>query len=185
MRIHLSEVLAADGKQCRYTVPVGFDTFFYHGQKCPLLKAPEAVLVLTNEGQQKVHIQYACTLTLGLPCDRCLEVTPVEVCCDLDTDIDMKEAVHDAELSEEEREAEQERLENQTFVEGHELDTDALLMQELMLQIPDKILCKEDCMGICYQCGKNLNYGSCDCKDEPKDLQMAAILDIFKAATEE
>ena len=42
-------------------------------------------------------------------------------------------------------EAEQERLENQTFVEGHQLDTDQLILQELILRVPEKVLCKEDC----------------------------------------
>ena len=56
---------------------------------------------------------------------------------------------------------------------------DQLIIQELMLRVPAKVLCKEDCKGICYQCGKNLNYGSCDCREEPKDPRMAAILDLF------
>ncbi|MDO5411049.1 MAG: DUF177 domain-containing protein [Lachnospiraceae bacterium] len=185
MLIHLSEVLSAEGKKCSYTVPVGFGTFRYHGNECPVLERPDASLVLVNKGDQKVELQLSASVKLGLPCDRCLEETAAAVEIDLCTDIDMKETVHDTELSEEEMEAEQERLENQTFVEGHTLDTDKLLMQELILRIPAKILCKEDCKGICYQCGKNLNYGACDCKDEPKDPRMAAILDIFKAATEE
>lgn len=182
MLIHLSEVLQAEGKKCSYTVPVGFDSYRYHGNVCPVLAKPDAVLTLVNKGEQKIEVQLTADITLGLPCDRCLEETPVEIHCDLETDIDLKEALQDTELSEEEKDAEQDRLDNQTFVEGHELDTDRLLMQELMLQIPEKVLCTEDCKGICYQCGKNLNCGPCGCKEEPKDLQMAAILDLFKEA---
>lgn len=184
MLIHLSEVLTAEGKKCSYTVPVGFSTFHYHGNECPVLEKPDMILTLENKGDQKLALQLSGQMKLGIPCDRCLEETCVSVEFAVQTDLDMKESGHEEELSETELEAEQERLENQTFVEGYQLDTDQLLFQELMLRIPEKILCREDCRGICYQCGKNLNYGPCDCKEEPKDPRMAAILDLFNASKE-
>lgn len=179
MLIHLSEVLVTEGKKCSYTVPVGFSTFYYHGNECPVLKKPDMVLILENKGDQKIALQLSGQLRLALPCDRCLEETAVDIDLDVQMDLDMKEAPCSEELSDTELEAEQERLENQTFVEGHQLDTDKLLQQELLLRVPAKILCKEDCKGICYQCGRNLNYGACDCKEEPRDPRMAAILDLF------
>lgn len=184
MLIHLSEVLMSEGKKCSYTVPVGFSTFHYHGNECLVLEKPDMDLTLENKGDQKVELKLIGWLKLALPCDRCLEETAVTVELNVQTDIDMKEALHTEALSDTELEAERERLENQTFVESHQLDTDKLVQQELLLRVPAKILCKEDCKGICYQCGKNLNYGACDCKEEPKDPRMAAILDLF-AATEE
>lgn len=179
MLIHLSEVLGSEGKTCRYTVSAGFDSFDYHGNECPVLEKPDMVLTLENKGDQKIALLLEGRMKLALPCDRCLEQTAVDVDFDVQTDIDMKETVSGDEMSEAELEAEQERLDNQTFVEGHKLDTDQLLLQELMLRVPAKVLCKEDCKGICYQCGKNLNYGACDCKEEPRDPRMAAILDLF------
>lgn len=179
MLIHLSEVLVSEGKVCSYTVPVGFDSFDYHGNMCPVLEKPDMTLTLENKGDQKIALLLKGDMKLALPCDRCLEDTAVDVIFDVHTDVDMKEIGPFDELSEEELEAEQERLENQTFVEGYQLDTDQLIIQELMLRVPAKVLCREDCKGICYQCGKNLNYGACDCKDEPKDPRMAAILDLF------
>ncbi len=182
MLIHLSEVLVSEGKKCSYTVPVGFSTFHYHGNECPILEKPDMALTLENKGEQKVALQLNGCLKLALPCDRCLEETPVEVELDIEADIDMNEPIQE-ELSQEELEAEQERLDNQTFVEGHQLDTDKLLQQELQLRVPEKVLCKDDCKGICYQCGKNLNHGACGCKEEPKDPRMAAILDLFNQTT--
>ena len=179
MLIHLSEVLAAEGKKCSYTVPVGYDVFHYHGKTCPILERPDMALTLENKGAQKVALRLSGQLKLVLPCDRCLEDTPVDVCLDVQTELDMKAVPCGGELSGAELEAEQERLDNQTFVEGHFLDTDKLLRQELMLRVPEKVLCKEDCKGICYRCGRNLNDGACDCKEEPADLRMAAILDLL------
>lgn len=49
-------------------------------------------------------------------------------------------------------------------VEGMRLDLTALVREDLLLALPAKFLCREDCKGLCPICGKNLNDGSCSCK---------------------
>lgn len=51
-------------------------------------------------------------------------------------------------------------------VEDDELDTDPLVREQVQLEIPMKSLCRDDCKGLCAQCGANLNEGSCDCRPE-------------------
>jgi uncharacterized protein len=41
--------------------------------------------------------------------------------------------------------------------------------QTVLLALPLKHVCREDCRGLCPRCGRNLNEGSCDCKDTPVD----------------
>ncbi|MBQ8120226.1 MAG: DUF177 domain-containing protein, partial [Ruminococcus sp.] len=38
-----------------------------------------------------------------------------------------------------------------------------LAVSDLLLQLPTKILCKDDCKGLCYTCGHNLYEGECGC----------------------
>jgi len=45
----------------------------------------------------------------------------------------------------------------------HTITLDGNIKDTLILEDPMKILCKEDCKGLCVICGKNLNYGLCDC----------------------
>jgi len=47
---------------------------------------------------------------------------------------------------------------------GYSIDLDDNIKDILMLDYPIKILCKEDCKGLCSSCGKNLNEATCDCK---------------------
>lgn len=47
---------------------------------------------------------------------------------------------------------------------GDELDLDELVIQDILLQIPSKLLCREDCKGICPICGTDLNINECNCK---------------------
>ena len=41
--------------------------------------------------------------------------------------------------------------------------------QTVLLSFPLKNVCREDCRGLCSQCGRNLNEGSCDCKETHVD----------------
>ena len=49
------------------------------------------------------------------------------------------------------------------FFEGKEIDVGELAINNLLLNLSTKYLCKDDCLGLCPKCGKNLNEGSCDC----------------------
>lgn len=48
--------------------------------------------------------------------------------------------------------------------EGDSLDLDELMIQDILLQLPSKMLCKEDCKGLCPVCGTDLNFNECNCK---------------------
>ena len=50
----------------------------------------------------------------------------------------------------------------------------------LLLAIPMKKLCKDDCKGLCYKCGSNLNNRECDCNYDEIDDRWKALLDLKK-----
>jgi uncharacterized protein len=49
-----------------------------------------------------------------------------------------------------------------------------------LLSIPMKKLCKEDCKGLCFKCGKNLNQGECNCEKEEIDDRWKPLLEVKK-----
>lgn len=54
--------------------------------------------------------------------------------------------------------------------EDHRMDLAPFIQAALVLALPFVPLCREDCKGLCPQCGKNLNEGPCDCvQDEDAD----------------
>ena len=71
-------------------------------------------------------------------------------------------------------------LDEQPYVSGYYLDVDQLVRNELLLNLPMKVLCDENCKGICNRCGANLNYESCNCESSSPDPRMSVIQDIFK-----
>lgn len=57
---------------------------------------------------------------------------------------------------------------------GTKLDLGGIIREELMLAVPDYLVCRDDCRGLCAQCGADLNEGPCGCRPEP-DPRWAAL----------
>lgn len=49
------------------------------------------------------------------------------------------------------------------------IDADGLLREQIALLFPTRLLCREDCKGLCPECGKNLNDGPCGCSLKKTD----------------
>lgn len=59
------------------------------------------------------------------------------------------------------------------------VDLDEVLTTAFVLQMDSKLLCRPDCKGLCFRCGKNLNDGACDCRPEP-DPRLAVLGQLLK-----
>jgi uncharacterized protein len=69
-----------------------------------------------------------------------------------------------------------------TIDEHHILDLGEAIRQNALLAIPMKVLCRKDCSGLCPECGKNLNEGSCNCDNEKIDPRWTKLVKL--ASTE-
>jgi len=74
--------------------------------------------------------------------------------------------------------------EEQGFMKGYQLQVEELICNEIMMNWPAKVLCIDDCKGICKMCGKDLNVMDCGCDTFVPDPRMANIKDIFNANKE-
>ena len=63
--------------------------------------------------------------------------------------------------------------------ENMQLDLTQLILEDIYLYLPTKLLCRDDCKGVCPQCGANLNETSCNCKKEidPRWEGLLSLLD--------
>lgn len=64
-------------------------------------------------------------------------------------------------------------------VSDYKLDLDELVRADILLELPTKFLCKEDCKGLCPQCGKNLNEGACNCQTHQIDPRMEVLKQLI------
>lgn len=63
-------------------------------------------------------------------------------------------------------------------VDNMRLDVEQLVAEDIYLSLPSKFLCKEDCRGLCPECGADLNEGSCGCK-KPIDPRWSALSELL------
>ena len=70
------------------------------------------------------------------------------------------------------------------IVENAALDLTDVVEQELLLGFPLRELCSEDCRGLCPKCGKNLNCGDCECKNEDRDPRWDKLAELLKNSTD-
>jgi uncharacterized protein len=66
------------------------------------------------------------------------------------------------------------------MIEDKKLDLLPTVEEEIMLEMPSRTLCKEDCLGLCHKCGKNLNEGDCDCGKKEVDPRLAILKTLLQ-----
>lgn len=170
MQIHLSEVLSQPEQSRNYTVPLEMDCFAYAGMSYPIIKKEPVQLTIYHKGGKKLEITAVVAVVLSASCDRCLSEVTVPLSFQSELEVDMGQTV-------EER---IQNLEETVFIEGYMLDVDKLVRCEMVVHMPVKILCREECTGL--ESGRGESDGG---EDRPADPRMAAIRDIFQKANQE
>ncbi len=66
------------------------------------------------------------------------------------------------------------------LAEGQKIDIRSLAEETVYLNLPLRLLCREDCKGLCPKCGINLNTDSCECDRKEIDPRLAGLADFFK-----
>ncbi len=61
------------------------------------------------------------------------------------------------------------------------LDLSALVREASLLSVPMQPICKDDCLGFCMECGKNLNEGDCGCSEEEVDPRLATLRGLLNS----
>lgn len=59
------------------------------------------------------------------------------------------------------------------------IDIEDIVRTALILELPSRYLCKEDCKGLCLKCGKDLNVGECGCDLKETDSRWDVLKDFF------
>lgn len=64
------------------------------------------------------------------------------------------------------------------FYDGEEIDFTSLVQDQVLLALPQKAVCREECRGLCPRCGKNLNREVCGCPTGFMDSRFEALKNI-------
>lgn len=170
MILDLSSVLSEQHNTIEQTVPVEMDVFQCETGSYELVRKSDLSLCIAYAGDKKLEIFGKGEVTAVIPCDRCLADVKVDIPLSFRRKVSVNPDTY----------VEADDLDESNYIDGYNFDVEQLIYNELLAGWPTKILCSEDCKGICSVCGQNLNKGACDCEDTGLDPRMSVIRDVFK-----
>lgn len=165
MLLGLSKIIDSPGQSVSFSASVDLSDLRY-GISCPVSEPVIAEGVVKNTAGVLL-MKGKITTTIHGICDRCAAEFHREIAFPLD-------AVLVTELSNEENEDEW------VFpLAGDSADLDDIVRTVFVLNLDSKLLCRDDCKGLCFRCGKNLNDGPCSCEKE-LDPRFAALKQLLE-----
>jgi len=106
-------------------------------------------------------------------CDRCLQPVEAHVSADFALEYITGSEYESSEVAELTEAA----LSVSVF-DGEAIDVDEIVKEQILLAVPTRMLCREDCKGICPECGIDRNTGECSCVADDVDPRWAALKDL-------
>jgi len=164
MRLGLSQIIDRPGESISFSNVVDLSDLQY-GNSFPVTEPVKAEGTVRNTAGVLVMKGKITTCIHGI-CDRCAAA--------FDRDLEIPiDAVLVTELANEENEDEW------VFtLEGDSADLDDIVRTVFVLNMDSKLLCSDDCKGLCCGCGRNLNFETCSCEKEI-DPRLAALKQLL------
>lgn len=128
----------------------------------------KAILVVSNNGTTLV-VEGEVSGRLTLNCSRCL---------------DNYDYFFEVPFSETYAQAAQDNVGEVVPFSGDILDITPEVLNSIILSLPMKALCREDCRGLCQRCGCNLNKSRCDCSNEETDPRLSVLKKLLKGTNQ-
>jgi uncharacterized protein len=162
--LDLRRLKLRSGDQLRDERLIELEPFELGGQRyLPVPREVPAELTITRASTGTVFELHFHARLHG-PCFRCLE--------DAVLDVEVEAREYQAESP-----ADDEELQS-AYLEDDKLDLSTWARDAVALELPDKILCRPDCAGLCPVCGKNLNDEPHDHGEPEPDSRWAALADL-------
>lgn len=117
------------------------------------------------EGEIKTKLEFECT--------RCLQTIEQDLKIPFSAAFVLKEnftQAKEAELKAEDLDV--------SIIEGNEIDLSEVVREQLLLNLPEQVFCKEDCKGLCPKCGANRNLINCNCIEKEIDSRWQGLREL-------
>ncbi len=166
MRLNLKDIILVNGGKVTFETQLDLTQLDFYGT-CPVMQPIQAVGQVKNTAGV-LELTATLTAELQLTCDRCGK------------DFHRTKCIRVQNLVADHLDNEVDDLTDEILLlDGNELDLDEALTTAFILDMDTKILCQEDCKGLCVGCGVNLNREPCRCKREV-DPRLAALARLLE-----
>lgn len=154
----------SSGEGRRLELPIAIEALSLGGERYEPVPAWVPVVLDAARTGSGYSLRLRFEARLEGPCMRCLEdsATPFEVDS---REIHQRRAGDDPELS-------------SPYVRGEELDVRSWACDAMLLSLPAPLVCREDCRGLCAECGANLNEEAEHLHERTPDARLAQLSEI-------
>ncbi len=173
MNINLSRIMAVNNNQIELKYQIDVESINYYGDKI-IISEPASLHGKLYYMDEKTFLDCAISAEVKVNCSRCLK--------SFHRDLSTKLSV---ELIEEQDGLNIEDEDDTILYQDDNIDLAKIVREQIIMSIPMKLLCSENCKGFCFQCGINKNEEQCQCKldndeDEVKvDFRLSKLKELF------
>lgn len=173
MFIDVSEVRKSFGQTFHFDQTEGIKPLLLDGSEIVFRGLLNIGLDIQNTGRVLV-LRGTITGDTELTCNRCLETYPYHL--ETGFEEEYAHASDEAEMA-----GEGQKTEDIHVFAGNRLNLGDTIRESILLGLPMKSLCREDCRGLCAVCGTNLNDQNCGCEAEKTDPRLEILKKYFKS----
>jgi uncharacterized protein len=166
MRIELASLESGKGVFAQKYAP---DELVLEDERVKLIEPAEVSGKVRQQGS-RTHVRGWVTARVQTECDRCLKSVELPI----DSHFKLEYVTTEDYRAQQLVELTAEDLDLSVF-DGEAIDIDELVKEELLLAVPDHVLCGETCKGICAVCGGNQNLVECGCEAKEIDPRWAEL----------
>ena len=170
MRIELDRLQEAGDKFAHVYEP---EELVLDEEHARLTEPPEITGRVSRSGHE-VRVRGKINARAEVDCDRCLKSVTVPVETEFDVTYVPEEDYRESEAAE----LKEDDLSLSVF-DGATIDVDELVREQLLLALPTRALCTEECKGLCPVCGADRNADTCDCETKEVDPRWAALKSVM------
>ena len=166
MRIEIASLEGGKGAFAHAYAPGELDL---NDERVKLVEAPAISGGIRQKGG-RVHVGGRVTARVEVECDRCLKLVGLPI----DSHFKLEYVTAEDYRAQQAVELTEEDLDLSVF-DGEAIDIDELVTEEILLAVPDHVLCSESCKGMCAVCGVDKNSAECGCETREVDPRWAEL----------
>lgn len=167
MRVRVGKIKDIPGEIMRVKTEVSLSVMEDGKKEVVFTQALRLELELTGTGSA-IIVEGTVKTAVQLSCDRCLKPFSLPI------EAPFSETYYPAGLGQ--------KIHREEWVpfKDEVIDLMPEVMKTILIELPMKAVCQDDCRGICPSCGQNLNTGDCNCEHEKIDSRLGVLKDLAK-----
>jgi uncharacterized protein len=163
MKVQISDIISGKDRSKNFNYTFEIPQFDFEGDIIKPIGSCEVISVISSDSDMLI-LSAKIKANLEMICSRCLDTFIYPIDIDIEERFTTNRSTEDDEA---------------IVVMDDVLDINEIVETSIISTLPIKRVCKDDCKGLCQECGCNLNYNTCSCNKEDVDIRFEALRGLF------